>query len=123
MHNGGCLKNQAGNNGWDRCPNSKATSVMECFETCSIRMGKNGLEKRGYFGFKSKEPGTKDSCACFLKNSTCEPGTNPKMDVYRIDWDSAHFTEGTKFLIFLLSLDYLCLYIYCSYDCNSDTSR
>ena len=106
LHNGGCLVDQAGKNGWDECPNTKATSVKECFETCSIRVGKDGIEKRGYFGFKSEDVGNTESCACFLKNSTCKPGANPKLDVYRIDWDSPYFTEGMQnILIFLPLLD------------------
>ena len=81
-----------GKNGWDGEPNTNEPSADDCFKTCSIRS--LGGKKRGYFGFASKNPGTEGSCACFLEESFCEPGTNPNLDVYRIDWESPYFTEG-----------------------------
>ena len=91
MHNGGCLVKD-GSNGWDGGPNTKASSAMECLKNCSAR----GIN-RAYFGFASKEPGTDNSCACFLEDKICEPGKNPKLDVYLIDWTDKYFTDGEPY--------------------------
>ena len=80
-----------GNNGWDGGPNTIASSAMDCLKICSSR-GKDRI----YFGFASKEPGEENSCACFFGDRVCEPGTNPRMDIYRVDWTNPYFTEGIQ---------------------------